>query len=127
MSSVDLKSRQPLEHWVVMAAIAVSITLASLVGAIRFALAPLAQPRFPVVGSLVYDGLPAAGARIAFLRCGNDKSGQPIATAIVHADGSFRAITLGLADGLPAGRYAVTLQWQPPTIRGDEYLPGDNV
>ena len=127
MSSLTRPSPRPLERRDIAAAVATAITLAALAGAVRFAIGPLSQPRFPVVGSLVYDGLPAAGAQIALFPREKPPCARPIATAVVRADGSFRAATLGLADGVPPGRYVVTLTWQPPTIRGEELLPGDNI
>jgi hypothetical protein len=63
------------------------------------------RPVAPVSGTVTYDGNPVAGATVIFL----SNSGEPAATGITAADGTFRLSTYGEADGAVPGSYAVTV------------------
>lgn len=65
---------------------------------------------YPVKGTLLVNGQPAAGATIAFYAT------QPfgktiIPTALTAEDGSFAVTTFKAKDGAPAGEYEVTVTW----------------
>lgn len=88
----------------------------------------LEHERFPVVGQVKLDGLPAAGARVALHRLdARQPIVRPAAWGSVAADGEFRVKTLGLADGAPAGKYAVTVTYEPPVVRGEDLVAGPHV
>jgi hypothetical protein len=66
---------------------------------------------YPVKGSAVFDGRPAAGAVLTFHRIGDlDKTNLP--HAVVATDGSFSVTTFVPGDGAAAGKYAVTVIWR---------------
>ncbi|MDX1948291.1 MAG: hypothetical protein SFU86_23065 [Pirellulaceae bacterium] len=86
------------------------------------------HPRFPVVGQVRLDGLPASGARVALHRLSADRTEpRAIAWGEVAADGRFELKMLGLAAGAPAGNYAVTVVYEPAVIRGEDYIAGPHV
>ena len=88
----------------------------------------LEHERFPVVGQVKLDGLPATGAQVALHRLeAQQPTVRPAAWASVAEDGVFRVKTLGLADGAPAGKYAVTVTYKPAVVRGEDYLAGPHV
>lgn len=125
MSFILRQPPQRLDLRVVAGAIALSVGLAVLLGAVRLQTLPFHQPWFPVVGAVTFDGVPAAGARLAFFRDG-EKRPLTLATATVQADGRYRVRALGVTEGTSAGRYVVTIVWQPPTIRGEDFTAGEN-
>ena len=88
----------------------------------------LEHERFPVAGEILVDGRPAAGAQVRLYRL---HAGPDLARAVAWGrtdeHGAFDVKTLGWADGAPAGKYAVTVAYEPATIRGEEYLPGPHV
>lgn len=80
---------------------------------------------YPVSGSLLVDGRPADQALVYFHRT---DGGQTKPFAKVAADGTFRPGTYTATDGLPAGEYALTVQW--PTVKvveGEERLGPDQL
>ena len=66
---------------------------------------------YPVKGSAVFDGKPAAGAVLTFHRVGDpDKTNLP--HAVVASDGSFSLTTINPGDGAAPGKYAITVIWR---------------
>jgi hypothetical protein len=66
---------------------------------------------YPVKGSVVCGGVPAAGAVLTFHRVGDpDKTNLP--HAVVAADGSFTLTTFAPGDGAAPGHYAITVIWR---------------
>lgn len=66
---------------------------------------------YPVKGSAMFEGAPAAGAVLTFHRVGDtDKTNLP--HAVVASDGSFSLTTVTPGDGATAGRYAITVIWR---------------
>ncbi len=79
---------------------------------------------FPVSGKLTVDGRPAEQALVYF----HPADGQTSPFAKVMADGTFRPGTYTATDGVPAGEYALTVQW--PTVKlveGEERLGPDQL
>jgi hypothetical protein len=70
---------------------------------------------YPVRGSVLFNGKPAAGATVVFHRVGasDAKSAEqaPLPTGTVQADGSFTLTTPPLGEGAPAGEYQVAVVW----------------
>lgn len=85
---------------------------------------PAGPPQFPVVGQLLVDGEPAAGATLKFVPT---KPGPQMrsATAQVGVDGRFAASYLTTEDGIPADNYDLLVYWleTPP----DGGLPVDRL
>jgi hypothetical protein len=84
--------------------------------------APKDRPAtFPVKGQVLFDGKPAAGARV---RLHATTGGAALAKLCPHAevagDGSFVLTTFRTGDGAPAGSYALTLAWPAPPPPGRE-------
>jgi hypothetical protein len=81
-------------------------------------------PLYPVKGSAVCDGKPAAGAVLTFHRIGDpDKTNLP--HAVVGTDGTFTVTTFVPGDGAAAGKYAVTVIWRKKGKgRGDDDAAG---
>lgn len=70
---------------------------------------------YPVSGSLLVDGKPAAGAIVSFLPEQDLQNPQALrSTAEVQADGTFRVTTYMAYDGAPAGPHVVTAYWPEP-------------
>jgi hypothetical protein len=66
---------------------------------------------YPVKGSVIFEGAPAAGAVLTFHRLGDsNKTNLPHAT--VAADGSFALTTAIPGDGAAPGQYAITVIWR---------------
>jgi hypothetical protein len=76
-------------------------------------------PLYPVTGTVLVDGKPAAGARVIF--CPIETSStelqkeRPLGTT--GPDGKFQLTTFLKDDGVPAGEFKVLVQWLggPPT------------
>jgi hypothetical protein len=84
--------------------------------------------RFTVVGRIHCDGRPAAGAQVKLYRLGTEPNlSRATAWGTVARDGRFDVRTLGFAEGAPAGKYAVTVAYEPPIIHGEDFVPGPNV
>ena len=64
----------------------------------------------PVRGSVYLDGTPLSGATVGFYLV-PDKKGKLVyaGDALTSSDGTFAATTYRLHDGLPVGKYAVTV------------------
>lgn len=74
----------------------------------------------PVTGQLSVQGTPAHGAYLTFHPRGDvgmSKGNVPFARVL--PDGTFQVTTYDTNDGIPQGRYAVTLYWPlDPDARG---------
>lgn len=85
----------------------------------------------PVEGKLHVDGKPAARAQLMFypdppLTDSNGRSLKP--TAEVDAAGKFRPSTYVAGDGLPPGKYAVTVTWPKIIVdQGEEQQGPDQL
>lgn len=75
------------------------------------------EPVVPVRGQVRLDGRPLAEATIVFHR--RDKEGRNL-TGRSLADGTFRMTTHASGDGVPPGRYGVTVEWRELVKEGDE-------
>jgi len=71
---------------------------------------PTGPVRFPVLGQLLIDGQPAAGATIKFIPADGKLQARSV-TAQVRADGHFAASYLSNEDGIPAGTYDLVVYW----------------
>jgi hypothetical protein len=78
---------------------------------------------YPLTGTLVFEGKPAAGAAIVLHPQDPSLSARP--RAIVDPDGSFAVTTYAPSDGAPAGKYKVTIEWRRP-IAGQESGEGND-
>jgi hypothetical protein len=67
---------------------------------------------YPVSGSVIYQGQPAAGATVFVYRKGGDRVRDPMIMGIVMQDGSFELSCGSLGKGAPAGDYDVVIQWK---------------
>ncbi len=79
----------------------------------------------PVRGVVYLDGSPLAGAQVNFSRPAGKKRPAVSANALTEGDGSFVPTTYRAFDGLPAGKYAVTVVQRRPLTTPDG-LPGPN-
>jgi hypothetical protein len=76
---------------------------------------------YPVSGSVLHKGEPAAGAVVYFHHQGSAPLSSPtIPYGIVQDDGSFYVTCDGLGNGCPPGRYAVLVEWRGA---GDGVVP----
>jgi hypothetical protein len=119
-------SRRP---WTQVLSLALTLGLLKttiIAGLVAFASAVTAEV-YPVVGNVAVDGAAPTGAvvRLNPLVTGRWVAVAP--TGVVESDGSFRIRTLGYRDGAPAGKYAVTIQWQPPQVTDTGVVRGANV
>lgn len=73
---------------------------------------------YPVAGTLLVSGEPAANAKIAFHPLSPGAAALPVATTA--PDGTFRLTTYAAGDGAPAGEYAVTVVWPDDSLPVDE-------
>lgn len=84
------------------------------------------EPVFPVRGTVLYQGRPAAGARVSFVPVEGGHRLRP--QGACGPDGVFELSTYELNDGAPSGSYAVAIIWPGPNPRsngaGDEELQG---
>jgi hypothetical protein len=102
-------------------------------------------PCYPVRGTVLYRGQPAANADVFFHPVGAADARAPRPHAKADARGEFRLTTRRLNDGAPEGEYVVTVFWaaaegveEPPDRLGGRYAnpktsslrvrvrPGDN-
>ncbi len=72
------------------------------------------EPVYPVSGKVYYQGKPAAGATVTFVRRDALAAKATWPGGQVGPDGSFRLSTYKSFDGAPAGRYAVTIVYPSP-------------
>ncbi len=70
-------------------------------------------PLHPVTGQVLYDGKPAAGVQVFFypLDTARPKGAEMNPHAVTGPDGTFAVTTYEPGDGVPEGRYKVTLLW----------------
>jgi hypothetical protein len=68
-------------------------------------------PVYPVAGKVLVNGLPAAGAMVAFHPLDAADLRAPIPVGAAASDGTFRLMTYTRGDGAPVGDYAVTIIW----------------
>jgi hypothetical protein len=110
-----------------MAAMVIMLLTAGFVWAGWTVYRDLQQPLFRVHGAVFCDDQPARGAKVVFhpLEAQGDRAVR--ARGDVAADGSFELRTHWIAEGAPAGRYAVTIRWHPRIVSGEDYEPGPNV
>ncbi len=80
--------------------------------------------RYPVTGSIVFDGRPVTGAVATFHE---RQSLAPVARGTTDATGRFRVISRGIWPGIEPGDYFVTISIQKPEIRGEDYVFGANL
>lgn len=92
---------------------------------------PQHSPVFAVRGRLTIGGKPAEKAIVYFHPRQPIDGGSTRPLAMVQADGSFRPTTYHANDGLPAGEYAVTVNWPVEydvapgeSVSGDDRLGG---
>jgi len=71
-----------------------------------------ADGRYPVVGKVLYKGEPAEGATVYFHRKGPADLHDPVPTAVVQKDGTFRLVSARGAAGAPPGPYDVLIEWR---------------
>jgi predicted phosphodiesterase len=71
------------------------------------------KPTQPVKGYVYCDGVPPAGATIAFHQKGatTNLAYRAVADAVIEGDGSFTLSSAGPFDGAPAGDYVVTVAY----------------
>jgi hypothetical protein len=69
------------------------------------------QTLFPVTGTVIYQGAPAAGASVFFQRRGAERVNEHLVMGIVQADGSFELVCGSLGKGAPPGEYDVFIEW----------------
>lgn len=83
-------------------------------------------PVHPVVGTIQFQGQPAAGAFVSLYPKAAIE-GVPNPRATVSKDGSFVVSTFDGNDGAPEGEYVVTVQWYRPVRQGGDLVGGPNV
>lgn len=88
---------------------------------------PKQLPVFPVEGKVVFQGQAPSGANLVLIPQGQDALNLPRPSAVVQPDGSFKIRTYADADGAPAGKYKVTLQWYKPVKQNGEFVVGKNL
>jgi hypothetical protein len=79
---------------------------------------------YPVSGTVLFEGKPAAGAVVKFYSAdAADKNAKDvlIPQGVVGADGSFRLTSYKSEDGAPAGNYRVSVFWARPSKGGDDF------
>jgi hypothetical protein len=85
----------------------------------------------PAQGKLLVDGKPPVRAMLTFhpdapLVDTQGRALQP--TAVIDAEGKFRPSTYTAGDGLPAGKYNVTVEWPKITVdQGEEQMGPDQL
>jgi hypothetical protein len=79
----------------------------------------------PVRGVVYLDGSPLVGAQVTFVSEGKKTKRRFQGDAVTEGDGSFVPSTYRPFDGLPAGKYAVTVVQRRPLIAPDGQ-PGPN-
>jgi hypothetical protein len=67
---------------------------------------------YPVSGKVTCHGEPAAGAAIFLDRVGGPSLDDHLIMGIVQEDGTFTLVSGPQAQGVPAGEYAVLIEWK---------------
>lgn len=67
---------------------------------------------YPVSGKVIYNGAPAVGAAVHFLRQGADPLNEPAIMGLVSDDGSFTLECGTRGKGAPPGEYDVLITWR---------------
>ena len=77
---------------------------------------------YPVSGTVLHNGEPAAGAVVYFHREGTSATASPaIPFGIVQDDGRFNLTCDNQGNGCPPGKYAVLVEWRDGA--GDGVVP----
>jgi hypothetical protein len=78
---------------------------------------------YPVHGTVLYKGKPAAGAVVYFHQDGRRAAAPTTAipSGVVDDNGTFSLACDGVGAGCPPGRYAVLVEWRDST--GDGVVP----
>lgn len=83
---------------------------------------------YPAHGKILFNGKPAADARVQLNPGADARLLGVYPHAIVQADGSFQLTTYRSRDGAPAGTYALTVTWplrpHPHHEQGPDRLRG---
>ena len=80
----------------------------------------------PAEGRVLWNGKPLAGAFLVFCPQTSAPGSTPItARAGTDSEGRYHVTTFAAGDGLPAGKYAVTVECHPISPGGE--APGPNV
>jgi len=77
-------------------------------------------PLVPVEGQVFLDKRPAHGAIVWFHPVDPVEPGAPRPRGMVNADGDFSLGTHKTGDGVPPGKYRVSIYWRAPVKSGDE-------
>jgi hypothetical protein len=67
---------------------------------------------YPVTGTVIHKGAPAAGATVFFYRQGADPMNEHMIMGIVQQDGTFDLACGSLGNGAPPGEYDVLVEWK---------------
>jgi hypothetical protein len=67
---------------------------------------------YPVRGKVLYEGAPAAGATVIFVKKGQNGVAAQQPAGLVKEDGSFEVTTFKEGDGAPEGSYSVGICWR---------------
>jgi hypothetical protein len=78
--------------------------------------------RYPVSGKVLYNGEPAVGATVAFIRKG---AADQITQGVVLDDGTF-ALAGSEGEGAPPGDYIVLVEWKEGAGKVKGRSPGLN-
>jgi serine/threonine-protein phosphatase CPPED1 len=82
------------------------------------------KPTHPARGRVLFNGNPVAGAYVVLQSLAKEPR-PPRADALTGPDGRFTLSTYSANDGVPAGQYAVTVEWRRPLFTA-EGKPGPN-
>jgi len=81
---------------------------------------------YPVTGKVLYNGEPAAGATVTFVRKGAaDRLQEQTPQGVVQPDGTF-TLAGPLGQGAPPGDYAVLVEWKEGAGKVKGRSPGLN-
>lgn len=84
------------------------------------------QPPQPVRGAVFFRGKPAEGA-VVTLQSQEEGTAVRRFAGIAGADGVFRISSRGAFDGVPAGRYSVTIFYLSPEKKADGQNAGPDL
>ena len=82
---------------------------------------------YPTQGTIYFEGQPIEGALLVLHPTGAANPEIPQSHGHVHKDGTFQLTTYQTADGVPAGDYVLTAQWQRLIKKDVVSLRGPNV